>query len=455
KLIASGEFVDVKGSATQGGNDNAPPESARSRKKMSLLKRIYRLPMDFLEEVTTSASDLILVNSKFTARVFDAYFPSIKLDEAGRRINPNRSYAEEKERKVGGPRVVYPGIDLNSYERSGPPRSEEEKLVYSERPTFLSLNRFEGKKNLALAIEAFAGFLRDLSSSSSKNMKNTRLVLGGGFDPRLKDNIDTFNSLLHLISSLSLSWCMLTSASNQSKLPQIPADIPPQTSVTSAQVVLLPNFTTAQRSILLTSSSTLALLYTPTNEHFGIVPVEAMACGLPVVACKSGGPLETVVDKDNDQNESGERRASGEGEMGWSVVDLPSQTSSSSQPPSNQRTGWLLPPVSSEWTTVLGKIVSLSQTERKAISERAKTRARQLFSMEAMTDSLEKAIEDAYEMGPVGWTEIINFEWMVKVYVVLISLSILLLGGFWTVAWTGGVLVTTVIYKRVKLDARQ
>ena len=37
------------------------------------------------------------------------------------------------------------------------------------------------------------------------------------------------------------------------------------------------------------------MIYTPQNEHFGIVPLEAMARGCPVVACNSGGPLETVV----------------------------------------------------------------------------------------------------------------------------------------------------------------
>jgi alpha-1,3/alpha-1,6-mannosyltransferase len=36
------------------------------------------------------------------------------------------------------------------------------------------------------------------------------------------------------------------------------------------------------------------VVYTPDNEHFGLVPVEAMAAGRPVVAVDSGGPLETV-----------------------------------------------------------------------------------------------------------------------------------------------------------------
>jgi glycosyltransferase involved in cell wall biosynthesis len=37
------------------------------------------------------------------------------------------------------------------------------------------------------------------------------------------------------------------------------------------------------------------VLFTPFNEDWGIVPVEAMAFGKPVIAVKRGGPLETVV----------------------------------------------------------------------------------------------------------------------------------------------------------------
>lgn len=39
-----------------------------------------------------------------------------------------------------------------------------------------------------------------------------------------------------------------------------------------------------------------AVAYLPANEPFGLVPVEAMASGTPVVALDSGGPTETVVD---------------------------------------------------------------------------------------------------------------------------------------------------------------
>ncbi|MCP9262316.1 Alpha-1,3/1,6-mannosyltransferase ALG2 [Dirofilaria immitis] len=39
-----------------------------------------------------------------------------------------------------------------------------------------------------------------------------------------------------------------------------------------------------------------AVLYTPSNEHFGIVPVEAMYMECCVIALNSGGPRETIID---------------------------------------------------------------------------------------------------------------------------------------------------------------
>ncbi len=43
-------------------------------------------------------------------------------------------------------------------------------------------------------------------------------------------------------------------------------------------------------------SNAQALLYPVEDEDFGMVPVEAMAQGTPVIAHASGGPLETVID---------------------------------------------------------------------------------------------------------------------------------------------------------------
>lgn len=97
KLLANGAFVE--------GNLN--------KKNISLLKRIYRYPMDWLEEVTTSAfsstlwfhapcqllytaqADVILANSKFSARITKLNFTSLRV----------------------APKVVYPGINIAAYEK--------------------------------------------------------------------------------------------------------------------------------------------------------------------------------------------------------------------------------------------------------------------------------------------------------------------------------------------------
>lgn len=42
--------------------------------------------------------------------------------------------------------------------------------------------------------------------------------------------------------------------------------------------------------------SSYALIHAASEEPFGLTPVEAMACGTPVIAMRDGGPAETVID---------------------------------------------------------------------------------------------------------------------------------------------------------------
>ncbi|KAF8584030.1 glycosyltransferase family 4 protein [Ramaria rubella] len=325
KLLAEGQFIEGQTGLNTKYN----------------LKGLYRIPMDWLEEAATSQTDVLLANSKFTARMFKPHFPSIRQS----------------------PRMVYPGVDIEAYENSLSLNHVDVGDVFSERPTLVSLNRFESKKNAALAIEAFAmARQQPTTRDKERGFHKLRLVLAGGFDPRIRDNIDTLAHLTHLCDAQSLTYTI----------------IPPTTHLTSKalstrepDVMMLLNFTQVQRTWLLTSPNTLALLYTPTNEHFGVVPVESMISRLPVLACDTGGPTESIVDPDF------------------------------SREPAEARTGWLRPPEAATWSLAILDILHLSLKERDAIGRRARQRAETLFSLDATAKSLEDALKEAVSMGAV------------------------------------------------------
>ena len=60
------------------------------------------------------------------------------------------------------------------------------------------------------------------------------------------------------------------------------------------QVSLARSPSDAERRALLARAA--CVVYTPRAEHFGIVPLEAMAAARPVIAVNRGGPTETIVD---------------------------------------------------------------------------------------------------------------------------------------------------------------
>ncbi|CAE7473227.1 ALG2 [Symbiodinium natans] len=208
--------------------------------KSSVLKSLYRAPLDFLEEVTTGLADQIFVNSRFTAGVFAGAFPLLS--------------------RVGViPDVLYPPLDLQSQDDAASKAADTLDVLADGEQLLLSINRFERKKNVGLAI-------RTLARLPEGTRRKTRLVLAGGYDDRLPENVEHASELEDLATSLGV------------------AD----------RVVQKRSVSLVEKATLLRHAA--CLLYTPDREHFGIVPVEAMYAQVPVVAVNTGGPLESIVD---------------------------------------------------------------------------------------------------------------------------------------------------------------
>ena len=53
------------------------PDLLLSTDRTSMLKRLYRAPLDWLEQWTTGLADILLVNSNFTKEVFKDTFPRL------------------------------------------------------------------------------------------------------------------------------------------------------------------------------------------------------------------------------------------------------------------------------------------------------------------------------------------------------------------------------------------
>lgn len=100
----------------------------------------------------------------------------------------------------------------------------------------------------------------------SDEFSRVHLAIAGGFDDLVSENAEYLSELRSAANKLHLS----------------------------DHVTFLCNVSASDKHSLLVTSS--CLLYTPDNEHFGIVPLEAMHAGCPVLAVDSGGPRETVVD---------------------------------------------------------------------------------------------------------------------------------------------------------------
>jgi len=273
-----------------------------------MVKNIYRYPFDWFEGWSMNASDQIVVNSKFTRGVARKVFPTLDRDFG----------------------VIYPCVDANINETS-----TKERLWGGDYKILLSINRFERKKDIGLAIRAYTRL-------SAEEREGTRLILAGGYDPRVAENVEYHQELLEQVESIGLKAATVKTVPTALGVPY------------DVKVIFLLSVSEAFKIVLLQNAS--LLLYTPKNEHFGIVPVEAMKYGLPVLASNTGGPLETIVD----------------GRTGW-LRDV-------------DKVG--------EWVYVIRKVLlSFSDVRKADMSNTAKQRVQQNFTKAIMARRFEEEIE--------------------------------------------------------------
>jgi alpha-1,3/alpha-1,6-mannosyltransferase len=239
--------------------------------RSSLAKALYRAPFDALEEAATALADAVLVNSKFTQAAFARTFRTMRTV----------------------PAVLYPCVMLPTVARlaaARPPQASPVLLV--------SINRFERKKGIALAVRAFALLLKGLPGGMmGKAAEGLHLVLAGGYDDRVRENIEHYEELVAEAKEGGLLDDAGTLETSDAVIASVLHAWPGGggTRVTVGRhVTFVRSFTDEQKEALLDGAT--AVVYTPENEHFGIVPLECMAARRPVLACTSGGPLESVLD---------------------------------------------------------------------------------------------------------------------------------------------------------------
>ncbi|XP_033227567.1 alpha-1,3/1,6-mannosyltransferase ALG2 [Belonocnema kinseyi] len=204
-------------------------------------KSIYRAVLNFMEEFTTGRAHKVLVNSRFTQEVFKKTFKRLNIQTE----------------------VLYPSVNTDYFDKARilPLERALDRKLPDNSCILLSINRYERKKNLSLCIEALAQLKNTLSDEEYEKIY---LIMAGGYDKRVEENVEHHLELIGLADELQVTEKIIFLRS--------PSDLDKVSILNHSDIVI----------------------YTPPNEHFGIVPLEAMYVGKPVVAQNSGGPTESV-----------------------------------------------------------------------------------------------------------------------------------------------------------------
>lgn len=165
-----------------------------------------------------------------------------KLVRYADKILANSQYTASMVRKIyqRDADVVYPGVDIEKFR----PNWKKEEYIFT-------IGRLTKLKKIDLLLKALALL---------KHQRNQEIPLIIGGDGEERPNLMKLTQELGLDKQVRFTGRLLETEVHEY--------------LGKAKVVVFPT----------------------TNEPFGLVPLEAMACGTPVIASDSGGPKETVLD---------------------------------------------------------------------------------------------------------------------------------------------------------------
>jgi glycosyltransferase involved in cell wall biosynthesis len=204
--------------------------------------------------------------------------------------------------------VLHPGVDLEQFTLH--PTLPRERF-------FLVAGRIMWEKRIELAIQALRA-AREAGTDAS-------LVIAGGVDSKSRPYLET--------------------------LRQHAAGLP-------VEFLIHPS----DEELASLYARCLAVVFTAPNEDWGIVPLEAMASGAPVLAVDAGGPRESVI---------------------------------------HNVTGWLLPPTPWAFAEQM-RVVAAEGPNSRLISRRATRRRAQQFAAESFVARLDDVMEEIVTHGAVS-----------------------------------------------------
>jgi len=280
---------------------NEREKIAGTKSVLARMKTWYRWCLDAVEECTMNYSDLIVVNSNFTMGEVEKVFPSLFVNNSEEEDDDDGNRLARS--KV---QVLYPAIEsslscktnnnnnnethhdnLHNHKNN----STEEHSSSQPLGPIVSLNRFERKKNIPLLLHAYA-LLLERAQYGQLEVQLPPLIIAGGYDPLNVENVEHMAELRLLANQILARFDLPPSlVVPSSKDDDIASS---RNGRNNATITFYPSISNEKRCKLLSSAS--VWCYTPHREHFGIVPLEAMNAGVPVVAIRSGGPMETIVD---------------------------------------------------------------------------------------------------------------------------------------------------------------